>query len=472
MRSVSRAEERRRGGSGPGLRAELSATLALAAPLVAGNLAQMAMSVTTTVMVGRLGGMPLAAVGLGGMLYFTGGIMLQGVLFAVSPLAAHALGAGDRGGAGRIAGAGLALAMMLALPFTAALAMVDHVLQALGYDAALAAEIGRYLRAAVWGVPAFLSYAVLRSVLAALSHTRSIMTVHVLCLGGHAVLSWALIFGHLGAPVLGVTGSGYASAATQWLTLGGLGLCVLLMPGLRGLHLLRAAFAASRNEIGRILRLGVPIGGMRGIETGLFMTTGVLMGLLGASALAAHQLVLNCAGVTFMVPLGLANAATVRVALQLGADRAAAARRAGFLALALGIAFMSATAIVLWTVPGAIIGLYINASDPANRAIVATARRLFALAALFQVFDGVQVIAAGALRGHKDAMVPLLLATIGYWGVGFAGGWLLAFPLGYGAVGLWWGLALGLAAVAVLLTLRLNWIAQPSTDVVAAVALH
>ena len=472
MRSVSRAEERRRGGSGPGLRAELSATLALAAPLAAGNLAQMAMSVTTTVMVGRLGGIPLAAVGLGGMLYFTGGIMLQGVLFAVSPLAAHALGAGDRGGAGRIAGAGLALAMMLALPFTAALAMVDHVLRALGYDAALAAEIGRYLRAAVWGVPAFLSYAVLRSVLAALSHTRSIMTVHVLCLGGHAVLSWALIFGHLGAPVLGVTGSGYASAAIQWLTLGGLGLCVLLMPGLRGLHLLRAAFAASRNEIGRILRLGVPIGGMRGIETGLFMTTGVLMGLLGASALAAHQLVLNCAGVTFMVPLGLANAATVRVALQLGADRPEAARRAGFVALALGIAFMSATAIVLWTVPGAIIGLYINASDPANRAIVATARRLFALAALFQVFDGVQVIAAGALRGHKDAMVPLLLATIGYWGVGFAGGWLLAFPLGYGAVGLWWGLALGLAAVAVLLTLRLNWIAQPSTDVVAAVALH
>ena len=472
MRSVSRAEERRRGGSGPGLRAELSATLALAAPLVAGNLAQMAMSVTTTVMVGRLGGMPLAAVGLGGMFYFTGGIVLQGVLFAVSPLAAHALGAGDRGGAGRIAGAGLALAMMLALPFTAALAMVDHVLQALGYDAALAAEIGRYLRAAVWGVPAFLSYAVLRSVLAALSHTRSIMTVHVLCLGGHAVLSWALIFGHLGAPVLGVTGSGYASAAIQWLTLGGLGLCILLMPGLRGLHLLRAALAASRNEMGRILRLGVPIGGMRGIETGLFMTTGVLMGLLGASALAAHQLVLNCAGVTFMVPLGLANAATVRVALQLGADRAAAARRAGFLALALGIAFMSATAIVLWTVPGAIIGLYVDIGDPANHAIVAMARRLFAIAALFQVFDGIQVIAAGALRGHKDAMVPLLLAIIGYWGVGFAGGWLLAFPLGYGAVGLWWGLALGLAAVAVLLTLRLNWIAQPSTDMVAAVALH
>ena len=133
---------------------------------------------------------------------------------------------------------------------------------------------------------------------------------------------------------------------------------------------------------------------------------------------------------------------------------------------------MSATAIVLWTVPGAIIGLYVDTGDPANHAIVVIARRLFAIAALFQVFDGIQVIAAGALRGHKDAMVPLLLATIGYWGVGFAGGWLLAFPLGYGAVGLWLGLALGLAAVAVLLTLRLNWIAQPPADAVAAVALH
>jgi multidrug resistance protein, MATE family len=370
MQSVSRAEERRLGGSGLGFGAELSATLALAAPLAAGNLAQMAMSVTTTVMVGRLGGLPLAAVGLGGMLYFTGGIILQGVLFAVSPLAAHALGAGDRGGAGRIAGAGLALAMMLALPFAAALVVVDHVLRALGYDAALAAEIGRYLRASAWGVPAFLSYAVLRSVLAALSHTRSIMTVHMLCLAGHAVLSWALIFGHLGAPALGVTGSGYASAAVQWLTLAGLGLCILLMPGLRGLHLLRAALAASRNEISRILRLGLPIGGMRGIETGLFLTTGVLVGLLGASTLAAHQLVLNCCGISFMVPLGLANAATVRVALQLGADRPEAARRAGFVALALGIASMLATAIVLWTVPGAIIGLYIDTGDPANHPLV------------------------------------------------------------------------------------------------------
>jgi len=211
----------------------------------------------------------------------------------------------------------------------------------------------------------------------------------------------------------------------------------------------------------QILRLGLPIGGMRGIEVGLFMTAGVLMGLLGPAALGAHQLVLNCAGVTFMVPLGLSQAVTVRVAYELGAGRALAARRAWLVALALGIGFMSATAVILWIAPNAIIGVYIDVSDPANRDTVEIARRLIAIAAIFQVFDGMQVIAAGALRGYKDTMIPMLLATFGYWGIGFAGCWLFAFPLGYGAVGLWWGLALGLGAAAILLTLRLHLLASP-----------
>jgi len=454
-----------------GLRAELRATLALALPLAAANLSHMAMAVTNTVMVGRLGAMPLAAAGLGGMLYFTGGVTLQGVLSAVAPIAAHALGAGDRRTAGRSAGAGLVLALLLALPFIAALVSLDRVLAALGYDAILAAEIGRYLRAIAWGAPAFLGFAVLRSLLAALSHTRSVMAVVVICIVGNALLNWVLIFGHLGAPPLGMAGSGYASAINQWLMLAGLALCARLMPDLAALRVLRNTFAARRIEMVEILRLGWPIGGMRGIEVGVFMTAGILMGLLGAAALAAHQLVLNCAGITFMVPLGLSQAATVRVAFELGAGRALAARRAGFLALALGIGFMSTAAVVLWTSPDAIIGVYVDIADPANRETVQIARRLIAIAAIFQVFDGMQVIAAGALRGYKDTMIPMLLATFGYWAIGFAGCWLFAFPLGYGAVGLWWGLALGLAAVAMMLTLRFHHLAPPMgqrLEVVAA----
>jgi MATE family multidrug resistance protein len=150
----------------------------------------------------------------------------------------------------------------------------------------------------------------------------------------------------------------------------------------------------------------------------------------------------------------------VRVARELGAGRGEAASRAGMVALALGIMFMGAAAAVLWAFPGAIIAAYVDPADPANREIVEIARRLIAIAALFQVLDGMQVIAAGALRGYRDTMAPMLIATFGYWGVGFAGGWLLAFPLGFGAVGLWWGLALGLGVVALLLTLRLRRLAS------------
>jgi MATE family multidrug resistance protein len=454
-----------------GVRAELRATLALATPLAAANLAQMAMAVTNTVMVGRLGAVPLAAAGLGGMLYFTGGVMLQGVLSAVAPLAAVALGAGDRRAAGRVAGAGLVLAAMLAVPFVAGLTSLELALRAFGYDAGLAAEVGRYLRATAWGAPAFLGIAVLRSLLAALAHTRAIMAVLVLCIGGNAALNWVLIFGHFGAPALGMAGSGYANAVNQWLMLAGLAAAARIAPEVARLRMLRHGFAASRTEMAKILRLGVPIGGIRGIEVGLFMTAGILMGLLGAAALGAHQLVLNCAGITFMVPLGLSQAVTVRVAYELGAGRPGAARRAGFVALALGVAFMGASSVALWAAPDAIIGAYLDIADPANRATFAIARQLIAIAALFQVFDGMQVIAAGALRGYRDTAVPMLLATLGYWGPGFAGAWLFAFPFGYGAVGLWWGLALGLATAAVLLTTRLYLLAAPAAKDAAAAGL-
>jgi MATE family multidrug resistance protein len=472
MQPVDPADQRLRGAAASGISAELRATLALATPLAAANLAQMAMAVTNTVMVGRLGAMPLAAAGLGGMIFFSIGVMLQGILFAVAPLAAHALGAGDRRAAGRIAGAGLALAVLLALPFVAALTSLDRLLEWFGYDAALATEIGRYLRALAWGGPAFLAFAVLRSLFAALSRTRPVMIVLFICVAGNAVLNWMLIFGHLGTPAFGVAGSGYASSINQWLMLAGLALCTRIMPGLAGLRVLRNACAASRTQMGNILRLGLPIGGLRGMEVGVFLAAGLLMGLLGASALGAHQLVLNCASISFMVPLGLGQAATVRVAYEIGSGRAFAARRAGFVALALGVGFMSAAALVLWTVPEAIIAVYVDIADPANYETVKIARRLIVIAAIFQVFDGMQVIAAGALRGYRDAFVPMLIAAFGYWGTGFLGGWLLAFPLGYGAVGLWWGLALGLAVVAMLLTLRLHLLALPITRGAEAVALR
>jgi MATE family, multidrug efflux pump len=472
MEQVSRSPRRSHGIASSGIRAELRATLALATPLAVANLAQMAMGVSNMVMVGHLGAVPLAAAGLGGMLFFAIGVMLQGVPFAVAPLAAEALGAGDRAGAGRVAAAGLVLAALLALPFIAALTCVDNGLELLGYNHLLAQEIGRYLRALAYGAPAFLGIAVLRSLLAALSHTRLVMAVLLACVVGNAALNWALIWGHLGMPALGLAGSGYASSVNQWLMFAGLAFCVRIIPRLAALRIWHNMFALSWARMGAILRLGLPIGVLRGIEVGVFAATGVLMGLLGAAALGAHQLVMNCASVSFMVPLGLSQAATVRVAYELGAGRAYAARRAGSTALALGIGFMMVAALVLLTFPQAIIGAYVNIDDPANRATVEIARHLIVIAALFQVFDGIQVIAAGALRGYKDTVIPMLLATGGYWGVGFVGGCLFAFRLGYGPVGLWWGLALGLAAVAFLLTCRLYLLAPAIRRSAEAVATH
>jgi MATE family multidrug resistance protein len=196
-----------------------------------------------------------------------------------------------------------------------------------------------------------------------------------------------------------------------------------------------------------------------------------MMGVVGAEALGAHQLVFNVAGVCFMVPLGLSQAATVRVAYQLGQGAPAAARRAAYTALAMGALFMTAAAALLWTAPRMLIGFYLDLGDPANQGLLAIALQLFAIAALFQLFDGVQVIAAGALRGYRDTAVPMLIAAIGYWAIGFAGGWLLAFPFDLGAMGLWLGLALGLAVVAISLTLRLQSHARVHVRAVGNTAL-
>jgi MATE family multidrug resistance protein len=215
-------------------------------------------------------------------------------------------------------------------------------------------------------------------------------------------------------------------------------------------------FGRRGGEFGRIVRVGLPISGLLALEVGVFNGTGILMGLLGADALGAHQLAMNFASLTFMVPLGIAQAATVRVAFELGRGAREAARRAGFVALALGGVAMLIPCVVMLVFPLTIAGIYLDLADPKNHGTALIAVQLLAIAALFQVFDGVQVIAVGALRGYRDTAVPMLIAAFGYWGAGFAVSWALAFPLGYGAAGLWWGLALGLAIVALLLVLRFH----------------
>jgi MATE family multidrug resistance protein len=448
------------------LSVELRALLPIAAPLAAANLANMAMGLTNAVMVGYLGGAALSAAGLGGGLYFTIGITCQSVLTAVAPLAARAIGARSHHLAGEIAAAGLVLAIVAAVPVIGMLSMLERLLAAIGYEPGLAAEIGLYLDAIRWGVPGFLAFGVLRALLAASSRARLVMIVLLVAVPANAALNWALIFGHLGLPALGIAGSGWSTAIIQSLMSLALAAVLLLAPRHTPMRLGHRML----RQAGDILGLGLPIGGIIALETGVFMTTGILMGLLGSAALGAHQLVINFASLCFMVPLGIGQAATVRVALELGAERPVRASRAAVVALALGAATMMLAALAIWLAPLAICRVYLDIDDPANRELVAIALPLLAIAGLFQIADGVQAIAAGVLRGYRDTTVPMALAAIGYWGIGFAGGWALAFPLGQGAVGLWWGLALGLLAVALLLTLRVWGIARSAERGVIAAA--
>jgi MATE family multidrug resistance protein len=435
--------------------AEIGATLALAAPLAAANLAQMALGLTDTIIVGALGAVPLAAVGLGSGLYFTGVVVCAGVLSAVAPLAAFALGAGDRAAVGRVTASGLLLAALLTPPVVALMLLAEPGLARLGYEPQLTVEIGRFLWAIVWGAPGFLGFAVLRCLFATLARARIVMIVLLLCVPVNAALNWVLVYGHLGAPALGVAGSGYASAIINWLMLFGLAAAIVLLPGADPARRLRLRFAGTLADFRRILALGLPIGGLQALEVGVFVASAALMGLFGADALAAHQIAIMCASFTFMVPMGIGQAATVRVAIERGGADWRAARRAGHVALALGIAFMSAAALVFWTLPEPIVAAFVATGDPANRAVVALAVEFLAIAALFQIVDGAQSVACGVLRGYHDTRVPMLIAGLGYWGLGFVGGWALAFPLGLGPAGLWWGFVIGLATVALLLLLRL-----------------
>lgn len=437
------------------LLSETRATLALAAPLAAANLSQMAMSVIDTVMVGQLGAVPLAAVALGGGFYFTSVVVCLGVLTAVAPLAAYALGADDDAAAGRIARSGLLLAVLFSALVIAATLYADRLLGMLGYDPALAREIGRFLRAVCWGAPGFLLFGVLRSLLAALNRPRGVMVVLALCVPANGALNWTLIYGHLGMPALGLVGAAIASASVQWLMMAGLAAQTWRLRR-RGLAPpLTCPGRGVLTDFGRILKLGGPIGGLQALEIGVFVTGAAVVGLFGADALAAHQIAINYASITFMVPMGIGQAATVRVAGERGAGQPDAARRAALLAMALGTGFMAVSAVVIWTLPRTIVAIYVTADDPANAALVALALRFLVFAGLFQMVDGMQVVAAGALRGYKDTVVPMFCAALGYWLIGFAGGWALTFPLGLGPIGMWWGFVLGLATVAGLLTTRL-----------------
>ena len=427
-------------------------TLRLAGPLAVAQLAQMAMGVTDTVLLGSLGGDALAAGGLGASLFITVCVVLQGVLTALAVLVSQARGAGRDADVPGLYWTGLLLAVLLLVPAFALLSAAEPLLLAVGEPPALAHDVGRFMDVLRWAMPgALLGMGFMRAFLPAVGQGGMILWVSLTTAAFNGALCYGLVHGAWGLPALGLCGPALATVVS--FTMEGCALLVLL----HGRLALRRFVAWRRPRVavlGALLWLGVPVGATFAVETGLFLAIAMLIGWLGPVPLAAQQVALNIVSVSFMVPLAIAQAANVRVGRRVGAGDGPGARRAGLVAIGLGAMFEGVAALLLLATPHAVISLYLDPALPGNAETFAITATLVKVAIIFQVADGVQSVAGGALRGLGDTRAPFLLATAGYWGIGFPAAWFLTMRAGWGAVGAWWGLAASLMVVAVLLTCR------------------
>jgi MATE family multidrug resistance protein len=436
---------------------EVWACLLLAVPLAAAQLSQAATAFIDTVMMGLLGSQTLAAGGLGAVIFTTLLLICTGVVSAVGPLAAEAYGAENTKAIGQIARQGLWLSLVLSLPCMLLVWNGTSLLLALGQEPENAVLAGTYLRAVVWGFFPAIAFAALKNFVSALSRPRSVMVIMLCGLVFNGTANYVLMFGKLGFPALGLAGIGWASSISLWGILAAL-VGFIVSQRVFTSYRVFCNFRFNGAVFWELVQTGWPIGVLFGVETGLFAITAFLMGHLGTTALAAHQIVLQTAALTFMVPAGISYATTVRVGQLIGQGDPQGARLAAYVSLGIGGTFMGVMAIAFWLLPETITSVYIDIRDPANFAVLRIAKALLGVAAMFQLVDGIQIIAAGALRGLKDTRTPMLIGIFSYWFVGLISGYTLGFRLNLGGVGLWWGLALGLLSASVVFTWRFNYL--------------
>jgi len=405
------------------------------------------------VMIGWLGADALAASVLGVNVMFVLLLFAIGVVAATAPMIAQDLGRRRQAvrEPRRTVRQGLWVALAIGLPASLLLWHIAWLLELFGQDPELIAAAEPYVHAAMWGFVPALWFVVLRNFIASLERPRAGMVVMFAGVGFNALADYGLIFGAFGLPALGLQGAGIATALTNLLLFASLLGFVLVDRQFRRFHVLGRLWRPDWTRFREIFRIGLPIGVTLVMEVGLFAAAGFLIGLIGKAELAAHQIALQCASVAFMVPLGLAQAATVRVGLAAGAGDPPGIWRAGITALLMGGVFMIATATVMWTAPEALVGLFIDVGAPANAPVLRAAVMFLAVAALFQLFDGGQVIGAGALRGLKDTRWPMVFAGLAYWVVGMSLAVGLGFGVGLGALGIWIALAIALAVAAALM---------------------
>jgi MATE family multidrug resistance protein len=430
----------------PGLD-ELRATVRLAVPVVVARVGFMLMGVVDTVMVGHLSAEALASVALGHLYLFACSAFGMGGLMVVDPLVAQSVGAGDTDGARRAVQRGVLIALLSTLPTALVMIPGEWVLTLLGQPVTVAPVAADYVRICILSLPAFFVFIVLRQTLQALQKVRGIVLATVVANLANLGLDWVLIFGVGRFEGLGVLGSAWATTASRWVML--LALLYLARSELAPMLARLEREALRLAPVARMVRLGLPIGAQLQLEFAAFAVIALLMGWIGTVAMAAHQVAINLASLTFMVPLGVSMAAAVRVGHAVGRGDPLGARRAAAASLLCGGGFMALCGGAFILAPGLLAAIYTSAPD-----VRLLAASLIPVAGVFQVFDGVQIVAAGVLRGLGDIRVPMLINVVGFWLVGMPVSLVLAFPVGLGPVGLWWGLAAGLGAVGALLLTR------------------
>ena len=437
-------------------RRELRATLLLAAPLAAANLAQMLVYALDVIFVARLGEQALAASSLATTIF---GLMMwcfSGLTGACAPLIAAELG--RRAHAVREVRRSVRMALWLAA-LCAALGMIvsafgEQILLVTGQDPTVSRRAGEFLVVLLWAMPAAIFSNVLRSFVAALGRPVFATVITLLSIVVNGLGNYAFVFGHWGAPALGLTGSALSSVLTSWIALAAYALLIRSDRRLRRYRILGRWWRPEWARFKDLLRIGLPIALIILAEGGLFSSAAFLMGLIGQPQLAGHTVALQVAALAFQIPFGIGQAVTIRVGYHFGAGDNAAIARAGKAALVMALGYMALPAALMILTPRLVLQLYIDPAAAKNAVMAGYAVQFLAVAAAFQLFDGMQAVLAGALRGLQDTRVPMLLALTGYWLVGFGTSVALGFFTPLAGLGVWLGLAVGLVVVSLLLLHR------------------
>ena len=437
-------------------RDEVRATLSLAGPLILSNLSGAMIHATDVFLLGKLGPSALAAGALAANLVMAISLFGMGLMVATAPMIASEIGRKSHSvrDVRRTVRQGLWLALSFSVPIWILLAFAEEIFRALGQQPDLAQEAGNMVSTLKWSIFPFLGMVVLRSFISARDRTIWALVVTLLGVLANAVLNYGLILGNFGLPQLGPAGAGLGSSLVNFLMFGLMALILVTHRDFRRYHLFGRFWRADWPRFKALVRLGLPIGLTMGFEASVFSVAIFLMGLISTAAVAAHAVALQIASITFMVPLGLAQATTVRVGLGYGRRDTELIARAGWTGFALGVGFMSLMAVVMWGFPGTLVRLFVDSDAAGSAAVIPLAVAFLQIAALFQIVDGGQVMGAAMLRGLHDTRIPMIYALIGYWGIGIGVGAVLAFPLRLEGQGIWIGLATGLAAVAVLMVVR------------------